>query len=152
MSVEKHTYYMRLALQQAGRAAEAHEVPVGALLVDAEGGVLAADHNRTITCLDPTAHAEMLVLRAAAQRIGNYRLLQTTLYATIEPCVMCMGAVIHARVAAVVYGAPDLRWGAAGSLYDFAADRRLNHHPEVIADVEREACADLIRAFMRARR
>lgn len=147
-----HAYYMRLALQQSERAARCQEVPVGALVVAADGIVLAAAHNRTITNQDPTAHAEILALREAARIIGNYRLLHTTLYATIEPCVMCMGAAIHARVATVVFGAPDPRWGAAGSLYNFATDRRLNHHPQIIGPVAQEACAALLKAFMRARR
>ncbi len=143
---------MQIALQEARLAMEKDEVPVGAVLVHANGEVLARGHNQTITACDPTAHAEMLVLRYAAARAGNYRLLSTTLYVSIEPCVMCMGALIHARVAQVVFGAPDPKWGAAGSLYDFSHDRRLNHQPEIIGGICMDACRELIRTFFRAKR
>lgn len=139
-------------MDRAREAAEADEVPVGAVLVDASGELLSEARNRTIERVDPTAHAEILALRAASREIGNYRLLNTTLYATIEPCVMCMGAIIHARVARVVFGAPDTKWGAAGSLYDLSTDSRLNHRLEVVRGVLADPCREMMRAFFRERR
>ena len=147
-----HERYMQLAIDQAVIAGDKNEVPVGAVLISSEGEVLAAAYNKVITHSDPTAHAEIQVLRHYSRQISNYRLLNTTLYATIEPCLMCMGAIIHARVAKVVFGAGDAKWGAAGSLYDFAADRRLNHHPEVVSGVCQETCRVLIQDFFRTRR
>jgi tRNA(adenine34) deaminase len=143
---------MQMALAEAARAAEIGEVPVGAVLVAETGEVLAACHNMTIAGCDPTGHAEILALRCGAEKLKNYRLLNTTLYVTIEPCIMCMGALIHARVARVVFGAPDPRWGGAGSLYDFAGDRRLNHLPEVIPGVCEAECRRLIQGFFRGKR
>lgn len=145
-------HFMRLALSEAQAAADEGEVPVGAVMVDREQRILAATRNRTIGLCDPSAHAEMLAIRQAARAVGNYRLLSTTLYVTVEPCLMCMGAIIHARVARIVFGAPDPKWGAAGSLYDFARDTRLNHHPEVLGGVCLDACRTLMRQFFLARR
>ena len=147
-----HADYMRIALEEARRARQIDEVPVGAVLVDESGDLIAAACNRTIANADPTAHAEILTLRAAAEKLRNYRLLNTTLYVTIEPCLMCMGAVVHARVARVVYGAPDPKWGAAGSLYHFALDPRLNHRPEVVAGVCDIECRELTQEFFRLNR
>ena len=147
-----HADYMRIALEEARRARQIDEVPVGAVLVDESGDLIAAACNRTIANADPTAHAEILTLRAAAEKLRNYRLLYTTLYVTIEPCLMCMGAVVHARVARVVFGAPDSKWGAAGSLYHFALDPRLNHRPEVVAGVCEIECRELIQEFFRLKR
>jgi len=143
---------MSLALAEAAKARRREEVPVGAVLVDAAGEVLAADHNRPIALNDPTAHAEILVLRRAGSKISNYRLLNTTLYVTIEPCMMCMGAIIHARVGTVVFGAADPRWGAAGSLYDFTANPRANHRPQIIPGVSEAACRKLLQDFFKDRR
>lgn len=143
---------MQIAVEEACKAFILGEVPVGALLVDADGAILAQDHNRTIGTADPTGHAEIRVLRRAAALLGNYRLLNTTLYVTIEPCVMCMGALIHARVHGIVYGAPDPRWGACGSLYDFPEDVRFNHHPIVIGGILEEPCKRLMQDFFRERR
>ena len=143
---------MRAALDEAKLAADADEVPVGAVLVDGSGQVLASDRNQTIELADPTAHAEMLAIRSAALKTGNYRLLNTTLYATVEPCIMCMGAIIHARVSRVVFGSFDPKWGAAGSLYDFAKDNRLNHSPEVVSGVCEDECKALLQGFFRAKR
>lgn len=143
---------MGLALKQALKAGEEGEVPVGAVLVDAQQRVLARARNQTIGRCDPSAHAEMTVLRRAARKLGNYRLLSTTLYVTIEPCVMCMGAIVHARVARLVFGAHDPKWGAAGSLYDFAGDGRLNHRPEILSGVDEEACRAIMRQFFQSRR
>ncbi len=147
-----HQELMRLALKEAQKAAEKEEVPVGAVLVSESGSILSATHNQTISLIDPTAHAEVLALREAAQKVMNYRLLNTTLYVTVEPCIMCMGAIVHARVSKVVFGAPDIKWGAAGSLYHFADDGRLNHRPEVVSGILQSKCKALIQDFFRAKR
>ena len=149
---QQHIGYMQMALEQARLAAEAEEVPVGAVLVAADGTVLARAHNRTICNSDPSAHAEMLVIRKAAEKLGNYRLLNTALYVTIEPCLMCMGAIIHARIQRVFFGTRDPKWGAAGSLYNLGEDRRLNHHPEIKEGLLLDECRGLIQGFFRARR
>jgi len=143
---------MKLALAQAEKAGEEGEVPIGALLLTAEGDILSAAHNQTIGRSDPTAHAEILVLRDAARKLGNYRLLNTTLCVTIEPCLMCMGAIIHARVSKLVFGVKDPKWGAGGSLYDFPNDPRLNHRVDVVHGVCEAECRGLIQNFFRARR
>ena len=148
----RHNAFMRLALEEARQAAEMEEVPVGAVLVAEDGEVLARAHNRTIADNDPCAHAEILAIRRAASRLGNYRLLNTALYVTVEPCLMCMGAIIHARVARLFFGTRDPKWGAAGSLYNLGEDRRLNHHTEIIEGLLLEDCRDLIQVFFRARR
>jgi tRNA(adenine34) deaminase len=143
--------FMRLALELAGRAQEQGEVPVGAVLV-IHGEVLGTGCNRPIAAHDPTAHAEIQALREAAQRAGNYRLPGATLYVTLEPCVMCAGALMHARVARVVYGASDPKTGACGSVLDLFAEPRLNHHAQVTGGVLGEACAGLLREFFSSRR
>jgi tRNA(adenine34) deaminase len=147
-----HGTMMKRALCQAAAAFQADEVPVGAVLISESGTVLAATHNQTISLSDPTAHAEILALRHAANKIQNYRLLNTTLYVTVEPCMMCMGAIIHARVRRLVFGARDSRWGAAGSLYDLSADKRLNHSLDVIAGVCETECREILQRFFRDRR
>jgi tRNA(adenine34) deaminase len=150
--MEPHSDYMRLALQEAKKAGQFDEVPVGAVLVSEAGEVLAAARNRTIELCDPTAHAEVIALREAAGKTRNYRLLNTTLYVTIEPCPMCMGALVHARVARLVFGAKDPKWGAAGSLYNVAQDRRLNHQVKVLAGVCESECRELVQEFFRRKR
>jgi tRNA(adenine34) deaminase len=147
-----HSDYMDLALDEARAGQAVDEVPVGALVVDARGRVISRAHNETILGCDPSAHAEMLALRRAAAQIQNYRLLGTTLYVTVEPCVMCMGAAIHARVARVVFGAPDPKWGAAGSIYDFSNEKRLNHAPEVVSGIRADQCRQLMRDFFARKR
>jgi tRNA(adenine34) deaminase len=147
-----HDEYMGQALEEARQAGRQGEVPVGAVLVSAEGAVLAKAHNQTITLSDPTAHAEILALRTAAQALGNYRLPHTILYVTIEPCVMCMGTLLHARIARIVYGAKDPKWGAAGSLYDLSADSRLNHRIDVQGGILEKECRDLIQGFFQDKR
>jgi tRNA(adenine34) deaminase len=144
--------FMELAISEAKKAGQKAEVPVGAVLVAESGDILSLSHNQTITLSDPTAHAEILVLRKAAQKVLNYRLLGTTLYVTIEPCIMCMGAIVHARVAKVVFGAYDFKWGAAGSLYNFAGDVRLNHRPQIIHGVCQDICRTLIQEFFISKR
>ena len=148
----QHTSFMKLALNEAKKAGQKAEVPIGAVLVAESGDILSTAHNQPITLADPTAHAEIIALRKAAQKVLNYRLLSTTLYVTIEPCLMCMGAIVHARVARVVFGARDPKWGAAGSLYNFADDARLNHRPEIIPGVCQDECRALIQDFFRAKR
>ncbi len=140
------------ALALAGRAAAEGEVPVGALVVR-DGEVIGEGWNRPIGAADPSAHAEIEALRAAARRLGNYRLPGSTLYVTLEPCVMCAGAIIHARVARVVYGAPDPKAGACGSVFDLLpSDGRFNHRTECTGGVLAERCGEVLRAFFRARR
>jgi len=143
---------MQIALSEAAAAFQEEEVPVGAVLISESGTILAATHNRTISLSDPTAHAEILALRLAAKQIQNYRLLNTTLYVTVEPCMMCMGAIIHARVGRLVYGTRDSKWGAAGSLFDLSADKRLNHSLEVVAGVCEAECREILQRFFRDRR
>ena len=144
--------FMKLAIREAKKAGQKDEVPVGAVLVSESGDILSLSHNQVITFADPTAHAEISALRKAALKVLNYRLLYTTLYVTIEPCVMCMGAIVHARVARIVFGANDLKWGAAGSLYNFAEDTRLNHRPEIVPGVCRDECRELMQEFFRLKR
>ncbi len=143
---------MALALEQARRAAELGEVPVGAVVLDAGGHLLAAGHHRTLLDRDPTAHAEVVALRAAARRLDNYRLTGARLYVTLEPCAMCLGAMFHARLAEIVYGAPDPKTGACGGVVDLSVQPRLNHHARVRGGVGAQACGDLLRGFFRARR
>ncbi len=143
---------MRQALSEAKQAAREDEVPVGAILVAQDGTVLAKEHNRTITLCDPTAHAEILALREASQTLENYRLLNTTLYVTIEPCIMCMGALLQARVAKIVFGAKDPKCGGAGSCYNLAANAALNHTIDVQAGLLENECRTLIQEFFRAKR
>ena len=147
-----HEKYMALALAEAKKAGQMGEVPIGAILVSEDGKILSSTHNRTIDLADPTAHAEILALREAALKINNYRLLNTTLYVTVEPCIMCMGAVVHARISKVVFGATDPKWGAAGSLYNFAGDERLNHRVAVTKGVCEHECRRLMQEFFRAKR
>ena len=144
--------FMKLAIEEAKKAGQKAEVPVGAVLVAESGEILSLSHNQVITLADPTAHAEILVLRKAAQKVLNYRLLGTTLYVTIEPCIMCMGAIVNARVTRVVFGAKDIKWGAAGSLYNFAEDVRLNHRPEIIQGICQDECRELMQEFFRSKR
>jgi len=143
---------MHEALLEAQQAVREDEVPVGAVLVAGDGTVLARAHNQTIARCDPTAHAEILALRAASRAVGNYRLLNTTLYVTIEPCIMCMGALLQARIARIVFGAKDPKWGGAGSCYNLAADTGLNHTIDVQGGVLENDCRQLIQAFFRDKR
>ena len=149
---DRDVAFMREALALARRAAAEGEVPVGAVLVR-DGTVIGAGWNRPIVSHDPTAHAEVCALRDAAERVGNYRLPGTTLYVTLEPCPMCAGAIVHARVARVVYGASDPRTGAAGSVFDLLpSDERFNHRTLCDGGVLAQECGELLREFFRARR
>ena len=143
--------FMRAALEQARAAAAAGEVPVGAVLVHA-GGILAAAGNQPIASHDPTAHAEVAVLRAAGHALGSYRLTGTTLYVTLEPCVMCAAALVHARVQRLVFGAWDARAGGAGSLINIFALPMLNHRVDVFGGVLMQECAALLQGFFMQRR
>ena len=144
-------HWMRRALDLAMQAVRAGEVPVGAVVV--RGGVeIGAGANAPIRDADPTAHAEINAIRAASRATGNYRLTGTTLYATMEPCVMCAGAIVHARIERVVYGAADERWGGAGSVFDVLGCGRLNHRPVIRGGVLAGESAHLIVEFFRARR
>ncbi|WP_254594723.1 tRNA adenosine(34) deaminase TadA [Streptomyces sp. 8P21H-1] len=143
---------MRLALDEAVLAGRGGDVPVGAVVLSPDGTtVLAAGHNEREAAGDPTAHAEVLAIRRAAARTGQWRLTGCTLVVTLEPCTMCAGALVQSRVDRVVYGARDEKAGAAGSLWDVVRDRRLNHRPEVIAGVLDEECARLLTDFFRGR-
>lgn len=144
-------HWMDRALDEAARAAQAGEVPVGAVVV-LDGRLLAAGHNAPIASHDPTAHAEIVALRAAARTAGNYRLTGATLFATIEPCVMCCGAALHARVARLVYGADDAKAGAVRSVHRLLDDGRLNHRIEVTAGVRAAECGARLREFFQAKR
>jgi tRNA(adenine34) deaminase len=152
VKMDNHTKFMNLALLEAKKAGQIDEVPVGALLVSENGNILAAAHNQTLKKNDPTAHAEILALRKAAEKRRNYRLLNTTLYVTVEPCIMCTGALIHARVARIVFGTPDLKWGGVGSLYNLADDSRLNHQIEILKGVCENECRSLMQDFFRTKR
>jgi tRNA(adenine34) deaminase len=143
---------MRLALDEARAALRTGDVPVGAVVLGPAGDQLARGRNAREATGDPTAHAEILALRAAAAALGSWRLAGCTLVVTLEPCVMCAGAAVLARVARLVFGAPDPKAGAAGSLWDVPRDRRLNHRPEVRGGVLADPCADLLRDFFAARR
>jgi tRNA(adenine34) deaminase len=143
---------MRAALAQARRGAEVGEVPVGAVVVSPDGRILARAFNRPITAADPTAHAEILALRRAAKKVGNYRLSGCRLVVTLEPCAMCAGAAVHARIAEIVYGADDPKTGSVRSLYGIADDPRLNHRCEVRGGVLADDCSALLKDFFRSRR
>lgn len=142
---------MRVALGLAREAAAADEVPVGAVLV-LDGQIVGRGFNQPILRHDPTAHAEVMALRDAANRLGNYRLPQSTLYVTLEPCVMCAGAIMHARVGRVVFGARDPKTGAAGSVINLFGEERLNHHAAIEGGVLAEECGSMLSSFFAARR
>ena len=143
---------MRKALRAAAEARDADEVPIGACLIDKEGNLLAIAGNKTRTDCDPTAHAEIIVLREAARKIGNYRLTETVLYTTIEPCAMCAGALVTARVRRLVYGARDERFGAVETLFRICDSSSLNHRMEITSGVLADECRRLMQDFFRARR
>ena len=143
---------MREALVCAREAEAAGEVPVGAVIADATGAVIANAANAPIARNDPTAHAEMLALRAAGRALGNYRLMGCVLYVTLEPCAMCVGALVHARVARIVYGAADPKTGACGSVFGLAASPYMNHRIEVVGGVLASECGALLKKFFEARR
>jgi tRNA(adenine34) deaminase len=144
-------YLMRLALREAERALEHDDIPVGAIVVR-EGEVIGSGHNERQLRADPTAHAELIALRDAARTLGNWRVLASVLYVTLEPCAMCAGAIVLARVPRVVFGTPDPKAGAAGSVLNVLAEPRLNHHPQVESGLLAQECADLLRSFFASKR
>jgi tRNA(adenine34) deaminase len=151
MRLRDDAAWMELALEQASLAAQAGEVPVGALVIR-DGEIIGRGHNRNLLDNDPTAHAEIIALRQAAAKLGNHRLSGCTLFATIEPCSMCAGALIHARIARLVYGATDVKAGAAGSVLEVLNHPRLNHKLEVTAGVLKERCSEILQDFFRRKR
>ena len=152
MGVNHDIQWMQRAYELAQQAANEGEVPVGAVLVSADGHAVAEGYNQVIARHDPTAHAEIVTLRAAGMACGNYRLNDTTLYVTLEPCCMCAGALIHARIARLVYATPDPRAGAAGSCFNFIQDASLNHTVKVESGPLQIACATLLVNFFKKRR
>jgi tRNA(adenine34) deaminase len=144
--------WMRQALAQARIAADLEEVPVGAILVDVAGELIAVGHNQPISANDPSAHAEIVTLRAAAQKLGNYRLPDTTLYVTLEPCTMCVGALVHARVGRLVYGATEPKTGAIESAQQLFETGKFNHRPSIEGGVLADECAALLSRFFENRR
>ncbi len=148
---DEDVYFMRLALREAERALVHDDVPIGAVLVRA-GEVLASAHNERELRADPTAHAEILALREASRAVGSWRLLDCSLYVTLEPCAMCAGAIVLARVPRVVFGATDPKAGAAGSVLDVLSEPRLNHRPEVVSGLLAPACGQLLSGFFASRR
>ncbi len=143
---------MQQALEQAQAAAAKDEVPVGAVLVDAAGELIATGHNQPISASDPSAHAEIVALRAAAQKLGNYRLPGTTLYVTLEPCVMCVGALVQARIGRLVYGATEPKTGAIESAQKLFETGKFNHKPEITAGVLAQECGTLMSRFFANKR
>jgi tRNA(adenine34) deaminase len=147
----REDYFMRLALREAERALEHGDVPIGAVLVR-EGEVIVAAHNERELRQDPTAHAEILALRAAAKAAGSWRVLDAVMYVTLEPCAMCAGAIVLARLPRVVYGASDPKAGACGSVLDVLGERRLNHRPELAGGLLAQECGELLTGFFASRR
>jgi tRNA(adenine34) deaminase len=145
-------FYMMLAIKEAKQAQSLGEVPVGAVIVDNKNNVIGHGYNAPVSTCDPTCHAEISAIRMAACRQNNYRLTGTTLYVTIEPCIMCMGAIIHSRINRVVFGALDPKWGAVRSLYRMAEDHRLNHHPEIVSGICEEQTRNLMKCFFKNKR
>jgi tRNA(adenine34) deaminase len=144
-------YFMRLALREAQRAAEHDDIPVGAVMVK-DGEVIGSGHNEREVRADPTAHAEMIALREAARLLGSWRVLDSVLYVTLEPCAMCAGAIVLARVPRLIFGTADPKAGAAGSVLNVLQEPRLNHRPQVESGLLAEECADLLRSFFASRR
>jgi tRNA(adenine34) deaminase len=147
----REEYFMRLALREATRALDHDDVPIGAVVVRG-GEVIGAGHNEREVRSDPTAHAEMIALREAARALGSWRILESVMYVTLEPCAMCAGAIVLARLPRVVFGASDPKAGAAGSVLNVLDEPRLNHRPQVVGGLLAEDCADLLRAFFASRR
>ncbi|HXX56946.1 MAG TPA: tRNA adenosine(34) deaminase TadA [Thermodesulfovibrionales bacterium] len=149
---DKDIDFMRLALKEAGLAFSDGEVPVGAVLVGKDCGIITVAHNRRESLLDPTAHAEVIALREGAKIVQNWRLSGAVLYVTKEPCVMCAGAMINARLGKLVYGCRDSKGGAVESLYTLLDDKRLNHRVDVVSGILEEECASLLKSFFQERR
>ena len=151
MPDERDEYFMRIALEEAEAAFDADEVPVGAIMVQGDA-VIARTHNRRESSNDPTGHAELLALRIAAQKLQRWRLSESTLYVTKEPCIMCAGAMVNARLGRLVYGCRDEKGGAVDSLYSLLSDNRLNHQVEVVSGILEDKCAEILKRFFQERR
>ena len=149
--MSQHDTFMRLALVQAKQAAAIGEVPVGAVVVS-QGDVIGEGHNRSIVDHDPTAHAEVIAMRDAANRLGNYRLMECDLYVTLEPCMMCAGAIVHARIKSVIYGATDPKTGAVDTVATLFDEHYLNHRVQVVRGVLAEECSQQLKVFFQQRR
>lgn len=145
-------FFMREALQEAGKARKEGEVPVGAIVVGHSQEIVARDHNRCISLTDPTAHAEILAIRKASKTLDNYRLNQTTIFVTIEPCPMCMGAILNARIERLVFGAFDEKFGASGLINDLADNKKIHHKLQVIPGIMQEECRQIMQDFFKERR
>ena len=150
--MDEYNYFMRFALQEAEAAAEENEVPVGAVIVHNDRRIIASDHNRREQLRDPTAHAEMLAITQAAEALCSWRLDDCTLYVTLEPCPMCAGAIVQARIPKVVYGASDPKSGAVQSLFHLLDDARLNHRCSVVSGILAETCGDMLSQFFQRQR
>ncbi|MBM4146373.1 MAG: tRNA adenosine(34) deaminase TadA [Nitrospira sp.] len=151
MPDERDEYFMRLALEEAEDAFDADEVPVGAVIIQGDA-VIARTHNRRESSNDPTGHAELLAIRVASQKLQRWRLSDSTLYVTKEPCIMCAGAMVNARLGRLVYGCRDEKGGAVDSLYKLLSDERLNHQVEVVSGVLVDECAEILKRFFQERR
>lgn len=149
---EQDVYFMQYALSLADKAEQEGEIPVGAVLVDKNGKILGEGWNRSIILSDPTAHAEIQAIRMAGQHLQNYRLLDTTLYVTLEPCTMCAGAILHSRIGRLVFGASDYKTGAIGSRFHLFEDYKMNHFLQIRGGVMRDECSQKISAFFKKRR
>jgi len=152
VAAELDELFMKQALEEARKAGDRGEVPVGAVIVDEQQNVLAAAGNNCIGENDPSGHAELVAMREAGRKTGNYRLLNTTLYVTIEPCVMCAGAMIHARISRVVYGASDPKTGGVASCYQVGGDGKLNHQLNIEGGILANECAELLTSFFKKKR
>ena len=146
MTIKDHAYWMRKAIAEADKARAKDEVPIGCVIVR-DGTIIARGHNLRETSQDPAAHAELIAIRKAARKLASWRLLDTTLYVTLEPCTMCMGAIILSRIPTVVFGCYDPKGGAAGSLYDLSNDPRLNHRVDLLPRVLESECSALLSSF-----
>ncbi|MGM0418503.1 MAG: tRNA adenosine(34) deaminase TadA [Thermodesulfobacteriota bacterium] len=147
-----HEYLMKVAIEQAAEAEKKDEVPVGAVITDLQGNIISKGHNLVITNLDACSHAEINAIKAASEKFANYRLTDTVLYSTIEPCIMCMGAIVHSRIKKVVFGAFDTKWGGCGSVYSFHENKSLNHRTEIISGVLENDCRKLLQDFFQKKR
>jgi len=152
VAAELDELFMRMALEEAQKAGDRGEVPVGAVIIDEQKNVLSVAGNNCIGESDPAGHAEMIAMRSAGKKIGNYRLLNTSMYVTIEPCVMCAGAMVHARIGRLVYGASDPKAGGVVSCYQIGGDLKLNHQLNVTGSVLAEECAELLISFFKKKR
>jgi len=151
VTINKHEFFMKAALDEAYKAIQSNEVPVGALLVY-KNEIISRSHNTNISAKDPTAHAEINVIRDASKKLGNYRLLDTTLFVTLEPCAMCYGAIVHARISKIIFGARDLKTGFCGSCEDLSKNLCFNHTPNITGGVLEKDCSLILKKFFKDKR